>query len=418
MNSTGSFADVDRLTAAGNLSGAAQALQDILETWSSESEEPPGLQGGQIVAQWLKLAGLRRALHQPHRALDAVNSALELAPLDLMALVMRAGLLERLQAPQAGNAWDEALAQVPDAPLPGPLAAAIAAGRVFHSKWQGERAARLREVGDAVLSQAAPGQADLGVAASEDTGADVAADTAWRLARFRDNVLRKTRVYHSEPTHFHYPGLVEREFHPRYATPWLAQVEASFAEIRAEMLELVQSERAELEPYIQYDKSENLAQWRTLNHSRDWSAIHLIRHGIEVPGNSARAPRTMEILAGLPQPRVAGASPNAMFSLLAPRTAIPPHVGVDNTRLVCHLPLVVPPGCWFRVGAETREWREGEAFAFDDTIEHEAMNPSDVLRVVLIFDCWHPGLAETERAAVAATIAASHRDENGGEARP
>ena len=85
----------------------------------------------------------------------------------------------------------------------------------------------------------------------------------------------------------------------------------------------------------------------------------------------------------------------------------PAHVGVDNTRLVCHLPLVVPPGCWFRVGAETREWREGEAFAFDDTIEHEAMNPTDVLRIVLIFDVWHPGLAEAERAAVAATIAAA-----------
>jgi len=152
-----------------------------------------------------------------------------------------------------------------------------------------------------------------------------------------------------------------------------------------------------------------LAQWQPLNHSNDWSALHLLKQGVAVERNAAQCPRTMEILSRLPQPRVAGASPNAMFSLLAPHTAIPPHVGVDNTRLVCHLPLVVPEGCWFRVGAETRFWREGEAFAFDDTMEHEALNPSNVLRVVLIFDAWHPGLSAVEREAVSAMIASEGR---------
>jgi len=41
---------------------------------------------------------------------------------------------------------------------------------------------------------------------------------------------------------------------------------------------------------------------------------------------------------------------------------------------------------------------------FDDTIEHEAMNPSDRLRVVFIFDLWHPDLGPVEREAVAALI--------------
>jgi aspartyl/asparaginyl beta-hydroxylase (cupin superfamily) len=71
------------------------------------------------------------------------------------------------------------------------------------------------------------------------------------------------------------------------------------------------------------------------------------------------------------------------------------------------LPLIVPPGCWFRAGAETRAWRESEAWIFDDTIEHEAMNPSDQLRVILIVDTWHPDLSPTERAAVAAVLAAT-----------
>jgi aspartyl/asparaginyl beta-hydroxylase (cupin superfamily) len=80
-------------------------------------------------------------------------------------------------------------------------------------------------------------------------------------------------------------------------------------------------------------------------------------------------------------------------------------VGVNNTRLLCHVPLIVPPGCWFRVGAETRPWREGEAFVFDDTIEHEASNPTDHLRVVMIFDLWHPDLDPLEQEAVAAIVA-------------
>jgi aspartyl/asparaginyl beta-hydroxylase (cupin superfamily) len=95
-----------------------------------------------------------------------------------------------------------------------------------------------------------------------------------------------------------------------------------------------------------------------------------------------------------------------MFSLLAPGTSIPPHVGVNNARLVCHLPLVVPEGCWFRVGAETRCWKRGEALVFDDTIEHEAVNPTDQLRVMLIFDIWHPDIAPIERQAITALIEA------------
>src|SRR3546814_10408720 len=84
----------------------------------------------------------------------------------------------------------------------------------------------------------------------------------------------------------------------------------------------------------------------------------------------------MAAIAAIPQPRISERTPNAMFSLLAPGKHIPPHTGVANTRLVCHLPLIVPDGCWFRVGAETREWKRGAAWVFDDKIEHEAANDS------------------------------------------
>lgn len=59
--------------------------------------------------------------------------------------------------------------------------------------------------------------------------------------------------------------------------------------------------------------------------------------------------------------------------------------------------MIVPDRCAFRVGGETREWRVGEAFVFDDTIEHEAWNDSDSIRAVLIIDVWNPYLTEVER---------------------
>ena len=40
-----------------------------------------------------------------------------------------------------------------------------------------------------------------------------------------------------------------------------------------------------------------------------------------------------------------------------------------------------------------------QGLVFDDTIEHEAMNPSDALRVILIVDTWHPDLAAGASAA-------------------
>jgi aspartyl/asparaginyl beta-hydroxylase (cupin superfamily) len=54
------------------------------------------------------------------------------------------------------------------------------------------------------------------------------------------------------------------------------------------------------------------------------------------------------------------------------------------------------------VGNETRPWVPGKAWVFDDTIEHEAWNGSDKIRVVLIFDIWHPHLTVAEREMISA----------------
>jgi len=367
-------AEADRAAASGDLPRAIGLLEQA-------GEDDPGQP-----QLWLKLAALRRAAGQPAKALDAVNRALAAAELDFMALTMRANLLEKLNPEGAGEAWAHALAQRPTGELPPQLTQALAKGEAIRDAWIAKREAKL----DAATSVARAG-------ADEDEAA--------RISKFQSNVLRKTRPYHSQPTHFAFPGLVEREFHARRDHPWLATVEAATDALAAELDTVMAAERAELVPYIQYGEHEAMAQWRDLNQNRDWTAIHLIRNGETVEANARHCPNAMALMSGLPQPDIPGAGPNAMFSLLAPHTTIPPHVGVNNCRLVCHLPLVVPEGCWFRVGAETRHWQQGKAFVFDDTIEHEAANPSDQLRVVFIFDVWHRGLSEVEREAVRRVIA-------------
>lgn len=369
------LAEADRAAAAGDVARARGVLEQALADDGGRAD------------LWIKLAAMRRAGGDAAAALDAVHRALAIAPLNFMALLMRASLLERLGDSGAGEAYGRAIAQRPEGALAPQVAAALAHGEARYAAHIAENEAKL-------------------VAAMADAEGGASADEARRMARFRSNALRRTRVYHSEPTHFHFPGLSEREFHDRSAFPWLADLEAATDTIAAELDAVMAAERAELVPYIQYAEHEPLAQWRPLNHNRNWTAIHLWRNGHVIEANARHCPRTMALLERIPQPRIAGCGPNAMFSLLAPETHIPPHTGVANTRLVCHLPLVVPAGCWFRVGAETREWRRGEAFVFDDTIEHEAMNPSVQLRVVFIIDVWHPGLSAAEQAAVTALMEA------------
>jgi aspartyl/asparaginyl beta-hydroxylase (cupin superfamily) len=368
-------AEADRASAAQDFRRA----QDLLREASELSPEDVSIS--------MRLAGISRALGQPRAALDAVHRALARAPLDFMALLMRASLLDQMGDPSAGEAWGHALAQKPGGPFPPQVAAAVEQAELRHGQWLNARESRLK-----AAMAAAEQRAD--------------AEEAVRIARFRSNALRRTRPYHSEPTHFHFPGLVEYEFHPRSHFSWLAELEAATETIAAELETVMAAERAELVPYIQYEDHLPLRQWAPLNWNTDWTAIHLLRNGQRVEANARHCPRTLQLVESFPQPFISGASPNAMFSLLAPRTTIPPHVGVNNARLVCHLPLVVPDGCWFRVGAETRFWQRGEAFVFDDTIEHEAMNPSDQLRIVFIMDVWHPDLSAVEREAVAALIAA------------
>jgi aspartate beta-hydroxylase len=230
-----------------------------------------------------------------------------------------------------------------------------------------------------------------------------------RADAFVERLLGKRRAYHQQPMLFDYPGLAALEFHDREDFPWLADLEAATGDIREELEAILRDDGDDLAPYVDFPAGAPLNQWAELNGSPRWGAFHLIFDGRVIAWNAKRAPKTMQALARLPQPWLSGRSPMATFSVLQPKTRIPPHTGVANTRLIVHLPLIAPEGCGLRVGAETRTWREGEAFVFDDTIEHEAWNDSDEPRAILICDVWNPSLAEDEREAITALVSAMDR---------
>jgi len=332
-----------------------------------------------------KLSAMRKAAGDLGGALAALDRLLAQSPLDFSALLSRAMLLEKMGDPRAGAEFGNALTQAPDeGEIPPAMKAAVAHAREQWAEHQAKTEERLR----AAIPK--------GLGEEEQV----------RVERFITNRSRRTRQYHQEPSDFHYPALPGIEFHHRSHFPGIDAFEAETDVIRAEFEALIAAEAAEMVPYIQYPERVPLRQWRELNNSRDWTAIHLIQNGQRVEANVRHCPRTMAAIAKMPQPDIPGGSPNAMFSLLAPRTRIPPHTGVANVRLVCHLPLIVPPSCGFRCGATTLEWKVGESFVFDDTIEHEAWNDSDELRVVLIIDLWAPALSAAERGAVAKVIGA------------
>ncbi|WP_158266281.1 aspartyl/asparaginyl beta-hydroxylase domain-containing protein [Allosphingosinicella deserti] len=228
-----------------------------------------------------------------------------------------------------------------------------------------------------------------------------------RFQQALDILSGRKRIFVQEPTAFYFPGLPQIQFYDPASFAWAAPLEASTAAIRGELARLLESTGTkDFRPYIQSDPNRPRRDDNPLLDSTDWSALFLIENGKIAKETIARCPRTWEAVQAAPLPHMTN-SPSVMFSLLRPGSRIVPHTGMFNTRLVCHLPLIVPPGCGFRVGNEVREWEVGKLFIFDDTIEHEAWNDSGDDRVVLIFDIWRPELSHRERDEVTALFASS-----------
>jgi aspartate beta-hydroxylase len=207
-----------------------------------------------------------------------------------------------------------------------------------------------------------------------------------------------------QPTFLYFPGLSARPYLDRSLFPWIAALEAQTGVIRDELLGVLGSD-AGRERVFTSDALEQ-QNLRGLAEPPSWTGYYFYRHGERREGNCAGCPQTIRALDALPLARVPAHAPEVLFSVFTPGTQLLAHRGVTNTRLVGHLPLIVPENCALSVGGEVHEWQEGRVVVFDDTYEHEAWNRSSRTRVVLIFDLWHPGLTEVERLAVSELVVA------------
>ena len=217
-----------------------------------------------------------------------------------------------------------------------------------------------------------------------------------RMQEAVDLLLGKRKKYYPKPRHIMYPGLPIHEFYPRDPFPWLEALEAKTEAIQAELQNLI-SGGSEFNAYLESNTERPAFDSHGMADNDDWGALYLWRNGEPVPENQALCPVTTEAMNALPLVFSGQRCPNILFSRLRPGAKIPPHNDMVNTRLIGHLPLIIPEDCGFRVGNSTCTWNVGEAFLFDDTIEHEAWNNSSEDRFVLIFEVWRPELTEAEQ---------------------
>jgi hypothetical protein len=214
------------------------------------------------------------------------------------------------------------------------------------------------------------------------------------------------RAYPQKPLNYYYPDTDYCMFADVAECEWVAALEGRFPAFREEAIALLADHQG-FTPYMTADRSRPQADHHGLLENPNWSKLHLWSNGAPVEEHVRRCPKLFgAIIEHVPLCHLGPRAPSIMLSLLRPGARIPPHTGMLNTRLICHLPLVVPPDCGFRVGSDTIVWQEGKVIAFDDTVEHEAWNNSAFDRLVVIFDIWRPEITPAEREQIAALFAA------------
>jgi aspartyl/asparaginyl beta-hydroxylase (cupin superfamily) len=330
---------------------------------------------------WLNLAKAHRLLGNDEGERQSLLRVLGIDQRDLTALIRIAELHERRgEEALANQRWTSVVILAGQIEQPAPeLAERLAHARAYVAD-KGKRFAD--EIDAALMSHRQP----------------IDPADRRRFDACIDHLLGRRSIFLNQCEGIHYPFLPADEYFDLRHFPWLSEIEAKTAAIRAELEAFLRTGAPGFAPYVAFDSGTPENKWTKLDHSLDWSACHLWRFGVKDDAICAHFPETAKAMEALPLAQMPNRAPTVFFSILRPGAHIPPHTGVSNTRAIVHLPLIVPPGCAFRVGGETRQWVEGQAFVFDDTIEHEAWNNSDQLRAVLIFDTWNPHLTEVERA--------------------
>jgi aspartate beta-hydroxylase len=201
------------------------------------------------------------------------------------------------------------------------------------------------------------------------------------------------------PVFMFFPEIRAQPYYDKDEFAWVAGLEAQTEIIRSELLAVMEGDH-DIELFFDGDRS----PFKKL--MADWDAFFFYRYGHRYDRNHQLCPATSRALDELPLCHVPGHAPETLFSFIAPRGCIRPHRGITNTRLVAHLPLIIPGPCALTVADLEHQWRFGEVVIFDDTFVHSAVNEADTRRALLLMDVWHPDLTTAERQALTDLISA------------
>eukprot|EP00658_Telonema_sp_P-2_P064406 TRINITY_DN5337_c0_g1_i5.p1 TRINITY_DN5337_c0_g1~~TRINITY_DN5337_c0_g1_i5.p1 ORF type:complete len:224 (-),score=60.42 TRINITY_DN5337_c0_g1_i5:111-782(-) len=112
-----------------------------------------------------------------------------------------------------------------------------------------------------------------------------------------------------------------------------------------------------------------------------WTLFGLVLSGVGVARGEQECPITTSVCKQIP------GLVNAGFSCLGPDSQTGWHTDIDRGFDRLHLSLAIPPGdCVFRVRDQERRWDRDEIIIFDDTMRHNALNPTNSPRYVLLVD--------------------------------
>jgi hypothetical protein len=129
-----------------------------------------------------------------------------------------------------------------------------------------------------------------------------------------------------------------------------------------------------------------------LTDGRNWTVFPFYDgSGNLMVDNARKCPRIAEFLDG--RTGIGSIGCMAFFSIMNPKTHVPPHTSTSNIRLRYHLGIDVPErDIHLRIHDQRLTWKQDRCIKIDDSYEHEVFQQSERRRVVFVLDLPHPDL--------------------------
>lgn len=191
---------------------------------------------------------------------------------------------------------------------------------------------------------------------------------------FNANLLRISMFYFEKALPIF--GFKLKNFYDKSDFPWLQILEDNATQIKEEYLK-----NSPLHNIMSVQEVNN--RLNDFTYDDRWKVVLLKSYETIIKRNAELYPHTMDTINKIPNVT------NAIFSVLSPRKNIQLHRGMYRGIVFIHLGVVVPSPVsnhLFIVNGEQKNWKEGEAFGFEDSFQHEVINTSDANRAILLLE--------------------------------